>query len=240
LFYVNGTTSILAGIFLMIAHIQPRQEVRSEKQEVNANQQLPEIKRNSHSIFRDKSLLLFMLVLIPVELVFFQLLGGLPLYIVHELKYSTSTFGILMAVNTVLIIIVEVPLNNAMAHWDDRKSLALGAFLCAIGFGAMAFSQSLVLIVVTIIIWTFGEMIFFPSSTSYTAILSPEKRRGEYMSYFQMTFSFSLIVGPWIGAIVLDNLGSTVLWGGSFVLGVISTISFLLLNKYSTKKSFAN
>jgi len=49
-----------------------------------------------------------------------------------------------MAVNTVLIIIVEVPLNNAMAH------------------------------------------------------------------------------------IVLDHLGSTVLWGGSFVLGVISTISFLL------------
>ena len=87
--------------------------------------------------------LLFMLALIPVELVFFQLLGGLPLYIVRELKYSTSTFGILMAVNTVLIIIVEVPLNNAMAHWDDRKSLAPGAFLCAIGFGAMFFSRAL-------------------------------------------------------------------------------------------------
>lgn len=167
---------------------------------------------------------------------FFQFLGGLPLYIVHKLKYSTSTFGILMAVNTVLIIIVEVPLNNAMTHWDDRKSLALGAFLCAIGFGAMVFSQSLVLIIVTIIIWTFGGIIFFPSSTSYTAILSPEHRRGEYMGYFQMTFSFSLMVGPWIGALVLDYLGSTVLCKGSFVLGVISTISFLLLNKYSTRE----
>ena len=236
LFYVNGTTSILAGIFLMIVHIQPRQEAGSEKEEIDAAQQLVETKRNTQSIFRDKRFLFFMLALIPVELVFFQFLGGLPLYIVQELKYSTSTFGILMAVNTVLIILVEVPLNNAMAHWDDRKSLALGALFCAIGFGAMAFSPSLVLIIITIIVWTFGEMIFFPSSTSYTAILSPEHRRGEYMGYFQMTFSFSLMVGPWIGALVLDYFGSAILWGGSFVFGLTSAILFLLLNKYSTKQ----
>lgn len=236
LFYVNGTTSILAGIFLMIADIHPRQETRSEEQEIDTDRQLLEAKRNSQSIFRDKRFLLFMLALIPVELVFFQFLGGLPLYIVQELKYSTSTFGILMAINTVLIILVEVPLNNAMAHWDDRKSLALGALFCAVGFGAMAISSSIFLIVATIIVWTFGEMIFFPSSTSYTAILSPEHRRGEYMGYFQVTFSFSLMVGPWIGALVLDYFGSTILWCGSFVLGLISTISFLMLNKYSTKQ----
>lgn len=237
LFYVNGITSILAGIFLMTANIHPKQKVRNEGLEVDSKQESESKQNNSQSIFKDKRFLLFMLALIPVELVFFQFLGGLPLYIVHELKYSTSTFGILMAVNTVLIIIVEVPLNNAMAHWDDRKSLALGAFLCAIGFGAMAFSENIVLIVATIIVWTFGEMIFFPSSTSYTAILSPEHRRGEYMGYFQMTFSFSLMVGPWLGALVLDYFNSSVLWGGSFVFGAISTISFLLLNKYSVRKA---
>ncbi len=239
LFYVNGITSILAGIFLMTANIHPKQEVRNERLEVESEQESESKQNNSQSIFKDKRFLLFMLALIPVELVFFQFLGGLPLYIVHELKYSTSTFGILMAVNTVLIIIVEVPLNNAMAHWDDRKSLALGAFFCAIGFGAMAFSENIVLIIATIIVWTFGEMIFFPSSTSYTAILSPEHRRGEYMGYFQMTFSFSLMVGPWLGALVLDYFNSSVLWGGSFVFGAISTISFLLLNKYSVKKTAA-
>ncbi len=235
LFYVNGVTSILAGIFLMIANIQPRQKANYDK-----TQEPPVTKRISESIFNDKQFLLFMLALIPVELVFFQMLGGLPLYIVEKLKYSTATFGILMAVNTVLIIIVEVPLNNAMAHWDDRKSLALGAFLCAIGFGAMAFSQSLILIVATIIIWTFGEMIFFPSSTSYTAILSPEKRRGEYMGYFQMTFSFSMMIGPWIGVVVLDKFGSIYLWGGAFILSFISVVMFLFLKSAQKKFNVIN
>ncbi|MHB8906741.1 MAG: MDR family MFS transporter [Melioribacteraceae bacterium] len=235
LFYVNGITSILAGIFLMISQIRPRKKVRSEKKEENLIFEPAITQKQSLSILKDKTFLLFMLALIPVELVFFQFLGGLPLYIVHDLKYSTATFGILMAVNTVLIILVEVPLNNAMSHWDDRKSLALGALLCAVGYGAMVISQSLVLIVVTIVIWTFGEMIFFPSSASYTAVLSPQQRRGEYMGYFQVTFSFSLMVGPWLGALVLDHFSSTILWSGAFVLGIISTILFLRLNNRSAK-----
>ena len=237
LFYVNGATSIIAGIFLMIVHIQPKQGIQSADTGTDGINKPPREEFNSKSIFKDKKFILFMLALIPVELVFFQFLGGLPLYLVDELKYSTSTFGILMAVNTVLIILVEVPLNNLMAHWDDRKSLALGALLCAIGFGAMVFSKSIVLIVITIIIWTFGEMIFFPSSTSYTAILSPEQRRGEYMGYFQMTFSFSLMVGPWLGTLVLEHFGSTILWGGSFLSGLLSVIAFILLNKHSANKT---
>ncbi len=237
LFYVNGITSILAGIFLMASHIRPRKEVRNEKKEENLIFESTITQKQSQSILKDKTFLLFMLALIPVELVFFQFLGGLPLYIVQDLKYSTATFGILMAVNTVLIIFVEVPLNNAMSHWDDRKSLALGAFLCAVGYGAMIISQSIILIVITIVVWTFGEMIFFPSSASYTAVLSPEQRRGEYMGYFQVTFSFSLMVGPWIGAFVLDHFSSTILWSGAFVLGIISTILFLHLHKHSSKFS---
>jgi len=236
LFYVNGATSIIAGIFLLIVHIQPKQRIQSDGSGTEEVDQPGKEEIDSQSVFKDKRFILFMLALIPVELVFFQFLGGLPLYIVDELKYSTSTFGILMAINTVLIILVEVPLNNAMAHWDDRKSLALGAFLCSLGFGAMVFSHSLILIVATIIIWTFGEMIFFPSSTSYTAILSPGHRRGEYMGYFQMTFSFSLMVGPWLGTLVLDHFGSQILWGGAFFSGLLSVMAFILLYKERADK----
>jgi len=232
LFYVNGATSILAGIFLILSHVEPRKSILNK----NHDSKKLETLNKSGSIFKDKTFLFFMLALIPVELVFFQFLGGLPLYIIQNLKIPESTFGILMAVNTVLIIIVEVPLNNAMSNWDDRKSLALGALLCAAGYGAMIFSENILFIAFTIVIWTFGEMIFFPSSASYTAILSPENRRGEYMGYFQMTFSFSLMVGPWLGALALDHFGHVILWIAAFVLGLLSTVLFLLLNRKSSNQ----
>ena len=231
LFYVNGTSSILAGIFLIASNVKTKKSVIH----INNDSKKLYSKNKSGSIFKDKTFLLFMLALIPVELVFFQFLGALPLYIIQSLKIPASTFGILMAINTVLIIIVEVPLNNAMSNWDDSKSLALGALLCAIGYGAMIISENLLFIAFTIVIWTFGEMIFFPSSASYTAILSPENRRGEYMGYFQMTFSFSLMIGPWIGSMALDHFGHIILWSCAFILGLLSTILFLKLNKRSFK-----
>ena len=138
-----------------------------------------------------------------------------------------------MAINTVMIIFLEVPLNNAMAHWDDRLSIAFGALLCGIGFGAMAVFENVFLIIFTVIIWTFGEMIFFPSTTSYASRISPENRRGEYMGYFQMTFSFSVMVGPWLGTETLENFGSVILWSAAFVLCAFSALFFLRLKKKS-------
>ena len=140
-----------------------------------------------------------------------------------------------MAVNTVLIIIVEVPLNNAMENWDDRHSLILGSLLAAVGFGCMGISGNIYFLLGSIIIWTFGEMIFFPSAASYTAKISPEARRGEYMGYFQMTFSFSLMFGPWLGAIIFDNFNSKILWGGSFIIGLISVFAFVWMKRKFAK-----
>ena len=72
-------------------------------------------------------------------------------------------------------------------------------------------------------------MIFFPSSGEYVAKIAPERQRGEYMGYFQMAFSFAFMVGPWLGATVLDHYGSFILWIGCGVLGLISTVMMLRL-----------
>jgi len=233
LFYVNGASSILSGIFLSFVKIESQsQQSRNETAELRES--LSPVK-SKFSILSDKRFLFFMLALIPVNLVFFQFLGGLPLYIVNELHYSEATFGIMMSINTIMIVLIEVPLNNAMANWDDRKSMVLGSLLAAVGFGMMALSSSLVWLVFTIVIWTFGEMIFFPSSASYSTVISPEQKRGEYMGYYQMVFSFAFMFGPWLGAVVLDKLNSTILWGGAFVLASISTVMFSLMLKRSEK-----
>lgn len=237
LFYVNGTSSLLAGVFLSAVKFNESSQ-GSEQNLKHRNNELQSPKRktkNFLSAFKDRKLVFYMVSLLPVSIVFFQFLGGLPLYIVKELQYSEATFGILMAVNTVLIIILEVPLNDAMSHWDERKALALGSLLAAIGFGAMAFSGNIIFLVITIIIWTFGEMMFFPSGASYTSIISPEDSRGEYMGYYQMTFSLSLMVGPWLGAFVLENFGPTFLWSSTFFVGLISTFMFVMMIKRNEK-----
>ena len=225
LFYFDGATSLAAGLFLIALRLKS-QPVIQEPGAIDV-----EAVKISGTIspFRNRKFIYFMLALIPVLIIFFQHIGAMPLFFVEELGLSKSTFGFLMATNTVLIILIEVPLNDSMRLWKSWKALALGSFLAALGFGMMAFITQTPLLILSITIWTFGEMIVFPTAGDYVARISPENRRGEYMGYFQMAFSFSFMVGPLVGNRVFETLGSFPLWIGCFGLGLISALMMLKL-----------
>ena len=225
LFYFDGLTSVAAGIYLIFSGI--KQQGITEPSIENKLSDEPSNKKRS--IVSNKKFLYYMIAIIPIQIVFFQHIGALPLFVVEQLGFSKSTFGFLMAINTVMIILIEVPLNDAMSLWPDWKSLTLGAILTGIGFGITIFAFNTYILIFSIVLWTFGEMIFFPSAGNYVAEISPENMRGEYMGYFQMTFSFSFMIGPLLGTIIYGDLGATVLWTGMFLLGMLTAAMMLKL-----------
>jgi MFS family permease len=116
-----------------------------------------------------------------------------------------------------------------MTNWSEKKSLALGALLIGAGFGATAFVGNVVPLIITIVIWTFGEMILFPASSAFVAEISPPNRRGEYMGYYQMAFSLAFTLGPWLGTLVYDNYGGRQVWFAALIVGVLSAAALLLI-----------
>ena len=223
IFYVDAATAIAAALFLIfypIRHKIDREEIEREVEKLQSHR---------GTVLKDLRFLFFLLAMTPATMVIFQHLGVLPLYLVKDLHFQTSTFGMLTAVNTVLIIFVEVPLNTAMNSWSEKKSLALGALLIGIGFGATAFVSSVIPLIITIVIWTFGEMILFPASSSFAAEISPPNRRGEYMGYFQMSFSLAFTLGPWLGTLIYDSLGGKEVWFAAFIVSMLSAAALLLI-----------
>ncbi|HSL89428.1 MAG TPA: MFS transporter [Ignavibacteriaceae bacterium] len=225
LFYVNAFASLAAGIYLIVTPWTSLSESESTIEEISSQTKL------NASVLGDRKYLFFLFAIIPANLVFFQHLGGVPLYIVDELGYSTAAFGLLSAINTVIIIIAEVPLNNMMSNMSYARSMFIGALLAAIGFGAMAVARDITPLIITIIIWTFGEMIFFPVTAAYASEIAPAKKRGEYMGYFQMTFSFAFSAGPWLGTVVYEKYGSVILWSGALVMGLVTAVLILFVKE---------
>lgn len=225
IFIVDGITTILAGLFLIFSPWQYKSIINNH---INPDSAIDEINKIGN-IFTDKRLMYFLISLLPIPLIYFQINAAMPLYLVRDLHFSETIYGVVFTINTVLIILVEVPLTNMLNHWSDRKMLSTGALLCAIGFGAMAFIKDFYGLVITIIIWTFGEMIFFPSCSAYMSEISPENRTGEYMGAYQTTFNMAFALGPWFGTAVMSNFGSSVLWIATFILGSTSSIMMLKL-----------
>ena len=215
LFYANAVASIAAGVYLSSTKWSSLSTEKLDEVSID-------IPRLKFAILADKKFIFFLLAIIPANLVFFQHLGALPLYIVDDLGYTTAAFGLFGAINTVLIIFLEVPLNNWMNDIPYKKSLMIGALLAAIGFGGFAISTTAIPLIISIIVFTFGEMIFFPITAAYTSEIAPQNKRGEYMGYYQMTFSFAFSAGPWLGTVVYQHYGSVILWIGALVLGLIT------------------
>jgi MFS family permease len=214
LFWVDGATSIAAALVLLVFPLRPVA--------VESHAGAPP----SLGAIADRRLRYVIICLLPVLLVFFQHEGAMPVWMVEDLGMPTQNFGLLFTINTLLIVFLEVRLNGLTAHWSPARALSVGSALCTVGFGALAFLSSYWGIVATVVVWTFGEMILFPSTAAYVSELAPPSRRGEYMGFYSMTFGIGFTLGPWLGLTLLEATGARTLWLACLAMGTVST--FLL------------
>ncbi len=212
LFWVDGATSILAGIFLSLPSVFGHMPLHG------ANL----MRKQNDSAYRDGRLLFGLLAMLPVSIVFFQHQSTLPLFLGGELGFSPVVYGLMLPVNTILILVFEVPMNVAMSHWTHRRSLVTGALLIGAGFGVLAVTRGPVMAALSVAIWSFGEIIFLPAAVAYVADITPVGASGQYMGAYQMMFSLTLILSPMVGTAVLHRYGSTVLWIGALAVALAS------------------
>lgn len=229
LFVVDGATSLAAGVILATSGLAASSPSRAA-----GDAPAPFAWPRAHL---DRRFLFFLLALSPVMFVFFQHLSAMSIWIVRDQGLPESTFGLLFSINTLLIVLLEVPLNAATAHWPHRRTLVLGSLLSGIGFGAMAFASSVWSFAATVVVWTFGEMFTFPTAAAYVAEISPPERRGEYSGLFAMSSSLAFAFGPWAGTLLLDRSGGKVLWGVTFLLGVLGAAMLWRLEEPAPQKT---
>lgn len=213
LFAVDGATALAAGVVLTLL-------LRWRPVQVDPAAAELAVAAPSPRVLRDRRLLLFLLGVFLVGVVFLQHEAALPLFLVNDLHLPKSFFGMLFVMNTLMIVALEVPLNLAMGDWPHRRALVLGAALCAAGFGALALARGPGAVLLTVVVWTLGEMIFYPVSATYVADIAPPARRGAYLGAYSSTFGLSMLVGPGAGTLLLDRFGPATLWIIVLLVGV--------------------
>jgi predicted MFS family arabinose efflux permease len=226
LFIVDGATALIATAILVFSPFHKRVKAHEKETKLEA----ADNKRMLHTLFSDTNLQIFLLGIIPVIIVFWQHQSTMPLFLVRDLHFSTSAYGMLFTLSTLMVATMEVPLNAITAHWPHRRAFVLGCMLMTLGFGALALARTYVEVALTVVIWTFGEMILFPAMSAYVAEIAPEGRRGEYMGFYSMGFNFALMAAPGLGTFTLEHYGPTLLWLSMLGIGSVSVLIFGVTN----------
>ena len=215
MFVVDAATTIVAGLVLCLTSWAGRTRGYVEENEALYHGE-------AKSLLRDTRLLIFLIASVLVGIVFYQHESALPLYLVQYLSQSTAFYGTLFTINTLLIVALEVPLNRATAHWPNSWALFAGCMLFAIGFGALAIVSSPGGVLITVVVWTFGEMMLFPAMAAHLGEIAPKNKRGAYMGAYSMSLAVALAFGPWIGTQLLASVGPVAVWSVMFALGALA------------------
>jgi len=228
LFWIDGLTCIIAACLLWILF---------HKSEIN---RVVEVTNNlvaSIKPWKDSIFLMILFLIFLLGNIFIQVFNTWPLYLRQFYNLTEDQIGLLLALNGIIIVIVELPLIYRLEGKRHLNIMALGSFFLASGFGILPFGDTFIFAVVTVIIFTIGEMLVFPLVAGFIANRATDENRGKYMGMFGFTFSLSFVVGPLLGSWIYDHISPDMLWFAIIGTGLITLPGFLFVETILAKSN---
>jgi len=224
LFWADGLTCLAAvGLFVLL---WPKAEGGLRRSEARTPRE-----DDVQSPWRDRPFLGLLLVTIGFGMIFIQLLSTFPLYMRGAYGLAEDSIGRLLAVNTILIVLLEMALMEFIRRYPLTRMINISFVLMGIGFGLMPLGRGFAYAALTVAVWTFGEMLSMPLFTSLISGRARPESRGRYLGLFSFAFSLALIIGPALGAAVYERWGGAALWFGCGAAGFLLAAAFSLLKR---------
>ncbi|MEU4487328.1 MDR family MFS transporter [Streptomyces purpurascens] len=177
------------------------------------------------TVLRDKRFMSVVGLSFLVALIFQQGSVGLPVAM-GEAGFTPAEYGMAIAVNGVLIVVLQIPVTRFIEHRDPRRLLVLSSLLAGYGFGLTAFAGSVGVIALTVCVWTLAEIVNAPTQTGLVVRLSPLHGRGRYQGMYTMSWSVAALVAPLLSGFVIDRVGAEWLWGLCAVVGTVAGLGY--------------
>jgi MFS family permease len=222
LFLADALTTAIFGLIVLFGIHETRPTEAHHATHASLNERI-------HQIKREPILLIFSVLALFFGMIYMQSNVTLPLDMQSN-GLGPQFYGATIAINGFLIILVTIPISNMATHWPRFETIALSAILLGAGFGFTAFANTLPLYMVSVGIWTLGEIAATAVAPAIIADLSPVELRGLYQGIFGSAWGLAFFIGPLAGGWIFEHLGKNTLWLGCFGLGVVLAICYLIMS----------
>jgi MFS family permease len=175
----------------------------------------------------------FCLVSLAVRAISIQLVTSLPIALHHLGGKLEESYGELLALNGLLVTIIQVPISGAIARVRPAVALALGALLYGLGFGAVGCSTTKTALAASIGLITCGEVLFYPLSAAWTAGVAPPADRGRWFGRLNGAYGVGAVLSPIAGAWIMGRWDDPTLFRLSAPVGAVAALALLVVARTS-------
>ncbi|HUF10558.1 MAG TPA: MFS transporter [Rhodothermales bacterium] len=186
-------------------------------------------------VLKDRRFVLFLIASLLGALVFFQHNSTFALQ-VKAYGFSNAIYGTLISLNGLIVLLLELPITSLTQRPKAYSMMMLGIVMVGIGFGATAFSPTVLLLAFTVVIWTIGEIIYAPVASAFVADTAPDNLRGRYQGAWGVTHGFGLVLGPTLGTLLFSR-SPGLLWTACLLVSCVAALILLVMHRLNPDES---
>jgi predicted MFS family arabinose efflux permease len=228
LFIADGTTCIIAGIFFFL-YFRKQQGSKSKATNKLEKESLPP----NRSPYRDTQFILFTVLCCCFAIIFFQLFSTLPLYYKQIYNLSESNIGGLMALNGLLVFMMEMIIVYLLGEKANKaKLISYGTLLLGASFILLNLMADQSVLYISMLLLSIAEILAMPFMATISVERAGENNRGAYIGLYSIAYSVAHIIAPVLGTTIISAYGFAILWWATGGLALISGIGmYLIINK---------
>ncbi len=234
LFWVDGSTNIFAAVLLLL--ILPKVTVQQQKVKPKNS----EIATQTKSPYKDGIFLFFIAFKILFAVAFFQFFTTIPLFFNEKLHLSEFWIGIIMAMNGVLIGLVEMVIVFKLEGKKPYLTLMMyAAVLMALSFLVLLFPgfNGFFIATLCVLIMTIAEMVGMPFMNTFYISRSNENNRGQYAALYTMAWSAAQVFGSSGGSKMATAFGYSTLWWCMAGISILAAFGYYKLQQVQDNRN---
>jgi MFS family permease len=221
----NNIAFIASALIYLIYFLTLAKMVKGINIQTTSEEEPVRISEAWHIFRKDKALLLFIIGSVLLTTVHGEMSVTLSQFLEKNITEGIKLFGYLMSINGITVITMQVFITRWSERYGLFQRLVMGSLLFAAGEIGFAFSNGWLGFILSMIIFTFGEILIIPSEYAQIDEITPPGMRGMY--YGAQGFSeIGNFIGPWFGGVLLVSFGGQVMFMTMAVLSLASLLFY--------------
>ncbi len=220
LFVIDGGISILVAvaIFFFLPAKKLAHKTAQEKLEMNV------IKP-----WQDRVFMQFLVLSAMFTICFFMMFRVVPVFYKEVWHLNEALIGLILGINGLVIALLEMVMLNKI---ENKKSpqyyIVMGVIIVSFAFAALMLPGKfpITLAIVSILFFTFGEMLSLPFFNTFVVKRSNDYNRGLYAAGYTLSWSVAQVIGPTSGFFIAEKFGYNTLWVAVTVLLMLCAFFF--------------
>lgn len=168
----------------------------------------------------DRSLVVLLIGVVLIDLVYRQLYSTLPLHL-RDSGAPVGLYAAVISVGSGLILLLEIPVTQALRGRSALPVVALGYGLVGVGTAMFALPVAVVSVVLAMVVLTAGEILYKTTATAHVLDAAPDHLVGQYQGLYTGAATSGTMLAAPIGT-ALYAAAPDLLWPVMGAIGVVA------------------